>query len=155
MELYERLYRNFLANFITDLVPFVGSLGVRPVEMRRGMTVLEMPVSKCVQNHVSSAHAGALFTLMETAAGGVIVATFDVMRISVLVKTAAVEYFHPGLGTLTAKASLEDKAIQGVLEDIRKEGKSKPSVTAEVYDAEGLLVASASFTYSLKEMRKE
>jgi len=155
MELYDELYRNFLFNFITDLVPYVNHLGVKPLVMERGKVALEMPVAKAVRNHVSSAHAGALYTLLETVAGGVVVATFDIMRISVLVKSASIEYAYPGLGTLTAKASMEEERIRTVLDEIRREGKSKPVVRAEAHDGEGRLVAAASFVYSLKEMRKE
>lgn len=154
MELYEKLYQNFLFNFITDLVPYVNHLGVKPGVMRRGFVSLEMPVTKQVQNHVSTAHAGALYTLLETLAGGVVVSSFDIMNLSVLVKDASIEYFFPGLGTLSGEASMDDAAIKAAMDELAKEGKSKFKVRAEVKNEEGQPVAAATFNYALKRMAK-
>jgi uncharacterized protein (TIGR00369 family) len=151
-ELYAKLYRNFLFNIVTELVPFVKNMELRLVDLGRGRMSLEMPVKRAVQNHVNSAHAGALYTLMETVAGGVIVSAVDILKVSVLVKGATVEYHHPGLGTLTCKAAWSKEELEEIQTRLKGEGKATPVIQPEVFDEQGQLVAKSAFTYSLKAM---
>lgn len=151
-EVYAKLYRNFLFNITTELVPYVRNMDLKLQDLGRGRISLEMPVKREVQNHVNSAHAGALYTFMETVAGGVIVSAIDILKVSVLVKGAAVEYHIPGLGTLTGKAAWSKEELKEIQTQLEKEGKAKPVIRPEVYDEQGQLVAKAEFTYSLKAM---
>ena len=46
MEDYNQLYKNFLFNIITEMVPYVKNLGVVPKTIEKGKIALEMEVGK-------------------------------------------------------------------------------------------------------------
>lgn len=152
MSVYSELYGNFVFNIITEMVPYVRNLGLQPVTIQPGKICLEMQVDRGIHNHVNTAHAGALYTFLETLAGGVLVASFDIVRISVLLKAASIEYLYPGLGRLTGEARLEEQTQTRILDELRDVGKSKPVITASLSDSSDRLIATGTFIYSLNRM---
>ncbi len=153
MEDYNQLYKNFLFNIITEMVPYVKNLEVVPKTIEKGKIALEMEVGKAHCNHVNSAHAGALFTFLETLAGGVLVSFSDIMSVSVLRKEGKAEYCTPGLGKLEGRASLTAEERSNALACLEADGKVKPVIRAEILNGKGEPVAAGTFTYSLKVMR--
>src|SRR4051812_41252431 len=67
-----------LAAELRKAVPFVRTLGLEYLEIGPDRAVLRLPDDAAHHNHVGGPHAGALFTLAESAAGAVVLAAlFD------------------------------------------------------------------------------
>ena len=67
-----------LAATMTASVPFAGTIGVRYLEVGPegadgARAVVALPDAPAVHNHVGGPHAGAMFTLGETASGAVVI----------------------------------------------------------------------------------
>eukprot|EP01041_Mallomonas_annulata_P024890 gene24889-biopygen17735 len=54
---------------MADTVPFARHTGVVLDEVGDGSAIVSLPASAEILNHVATVHAGALFTLAETASG--------------------------------------------------------------------------------------
>jgi acyl-coenzyme A thioesterase PaaI-like protein len=58
------------------LAPFVGTLGIEVIELDRDHALLRLPDQELARNHMGGPHAGAIFSLGETAAAQLMVANF-------------------------------------------------------------------------------
>src|SRR5260221_13949365 len=61
---------------MTQAVPFAGHLGLEITSVAGGEAVVRLPERAELTNHVGSQHAGALFTVAETASGAAFVGVF-------------------------------------------------------------------------------
>jgi len=61
-----------IRELMPNLVPFVKTLGLEYLELDAGRAVLRLADDPAFHNHVGGPHAGALFTLAESAAGAVV-----------------------------------------------------------------------------------
>src|SRR5450759_991219 len=68
---YERIKQQMM-----DTLPFVRLLGIQIDEIGAGTSRVSMPVDPKLNNHLGSHHAGALFTLAETASGAAMAGGF-------------------------------------------------------------------------------
>ena len=62
--------------FLTAAVPMVGTLGLEYVETTPQRAVLKFRDQPAYRNHVGGPHAGAMFTLAESASGAIVTAAF-------------------------------------------------------------------------------
>lgn len=87
-------------------VPFAKHTGVALLEIGAGTAVAQLEQSADSVNHIGSQHAGALFTLGETASGGAMSGAFAEMIMSIRPVAAAAEirYLKIAKGTVTARA---------------------------------------------------
>ena len=69
-----------IAKGMTQAVPFAGHLGLEITSIAEGEAVVRLPERPELTNHVGSQHAGALFTVAETASGAAFVAAFAERR---------------------------------------------------------------------------
>ena len=61
---------------LADAVPFARHAGVEITEIADGFAVAQLVQSQPLSNHLGSVHAGAIFTLGETASGAAMVGAF-------------------------------------------------------------------------------
>lgn len=92
-------------------VPFSAHLGVLITKVEMGAEITAeaaMPDRPEQQNHVGGPHAGAMWTLGETASGGVVMAAFApyLDRVVALPVTASIHFKKIARGEPTAKAHL-------------------------------------------------
>ena len=85
-----------IAQGMTQAVPFAGHLGLEITSISEGEAVVRLPERPELTNHVGSQHAGALFTLAETASGAAFVGAF--FSGSLLIETL---FSLDGLGLLS------------------------------------------------------
>jgi acyl-coenzyme A thioesterase PaaI-like protein len=88
-------------------VPFAIHVGIQLTTVNDGSaqaTLVEQPFTL---NHVATAHAGAMFSLAETASGAAMAGTFadEIFAIRPLVRTANISYKKVGRGDLIAHAT--------------------------------------------------
>ncbi|MEU6205614.1 DUF4442 domain-containing protein [Micromonospora musae] len=98
---------------MTEAVPFARTLGFEFVEIapeaEGGVrAVLRLPDTPDTHNHVGGPHAGAVFTLGETASGAVVLAAFGQLldRVVPLAVRAEIAYRKLALGPVRATARL-------------------------------------------------
>ncbi|WP_329106732.1 DUF4442 domain-containing protein [Micromonospora sp. NBC_01699] len=112
-----------IAAGMLEAVPFVRTLGVEFVEIAPdgadGVRVtVRLPDSPATHNHVGGPHAGALFTLGETASGAVVLTAFGALldRAVPLTVTADIAYRKLALGPVRATARLGRPATEVIAE---------------------------------------
>jgi uncharacterized protein (TIGR00369 family) len=100
------------------LVPFVKTLGIDYLELDAERAVLRLRDEPSFHNHVGGLHAGAMFTLAESASGAVVIASFEDLLATVtpLAASATIKYVRLAKGPVTAEAVLGRAA-----EDVRAE----------------------------------
>lgn len=99
-----------LAEGMLAAVPFARTLGIEFVAADDGgqVVTLRLPDAEQLHNHVGGPHAGALFTLADTASGAVVTAVFaaQLARAVPLVVRAEIGYRKLARGTVRATARL-------------------------------------------------
>ena len=115
-----------------QVVPFVGTSGLRYEEITSERVVVSIRNRRKVQNHIKSVHAAAMALLAETASGFVVGANLPDDRIP-LIKTLHVDYVRRSSGDLRAVATLTADDIAR----IRSEPKGEVTVPVTVTDATG------------------
>lgn len=93
---------------LPDVVPMVRTLGLEFVDLSQTDAVLRLPDQQPFHNHVGGPHAGAIFTLGESASGALVLANFgDALgRATPLATRADIRYLKLALGAVTAHATL-------------------------------------------------
>ncbi|MDT3399423.1 DUF4442 domain-containing protein [Streptomyces sp. B1866] len=99
-------------------VPMVRTLNLEFVETQAERAVLRMPDQVDFHNHVGGPHAGALFTLAESASGAVVLGAFGdyLSRAVPLTVRAEISYKKLAKGPVLATAELERPAAEVVAE---------------------------------------
>ena len=97
-----------LTQLLPNLVPFIGTVGLRIDEITPGHAVATLPSRPEVHNHMGTCHAGAVYTLGESASGGVVLSLFaDLLpNAFIALKTATVTHTRAAPGDVVATASL-------------------------------------------------
>ncbi len=89
------------------LVPFIRTLGISVDRIAPGEAAASLASRPEIHNHLGTLHAGAVYTLAETASGGVVLSIFgDLMArgLFVALKEARVVHHRAAPGDATAEA---------------------------------------------------
>ena len=146
-------------------VPSVGELLLATVPMARTMgiefgdvtperAVARLPDQPALHNHVAGPHAGALFTLGESASGAVVLAAFgDLLGRAVpLAVRAGIDYRKLARGAMTATAVLGRPAAEDTAElDAGRRPEFTVAVTIE--SADGTVTTEMTVTWTLRPNR--
>ncbi|HEY6549565.1 MAG TPA: DUF4442 domain-containing protein [Solirubrobacterales bacterium] len=133
-----------IAKGMTHAVPFAGHLGLEITHVAEGEALVLLPESHELTNHVGSQHAGALFTVAETASGAAFVGAFAERMgdVTPLARNAEISYEKIAKGPIEASAKLGvDPAA--ALATLDAEGKVVFPCEVELNDADGQRVATA------------
>src|SRR4051812_47314483 len=136
---------DLIAKGMSQAVPFVGHLGLEITEISEGEATAVMPERPELLNHVGSQHAGALFTLAETASGAAFVGAFAerMGELTPLARSAEIAYEKIASGEITAKGKLGIPAAKAH-ETLDAEGKVEFPCEVTLTDKDGQRVASAT-----------
>lgn len=133
-----------IAKGMTHAVPFAGHLGLEITHVAEGEALVVLPEGHELTNHVGSQHAGALFTVAETASGAAFVGAFAerMGEVTPLARSAEISYEKLAKGPIEASAKLGvDPAA--ALATLDAEGKVVFPCEVELNDADGQRVATA------------
>lgn len=99
-------------------VPMARTLGLEFLETSTERAVVRLPDQPDYHNHVGGPHAGAMFTLAESASGAMVLAAFgdQLQRAVPLAVKAEIDYKKLAMGTVTATATLGRPAADVVAE---------------------------------------
>jgi len=140
-----------IAQGMTQAVPFAGHLGLEITSVGEGEAVVRLPERLELTNHVGSQHAGALFTVAETASGAAFVGAFAerMGEVTPLARSAEISYKKIAKGPIDANAKLGVPAADA-LATLEAEGKVEFPCEVEMVDASGLLVATATVHWHVR-----
>jgi uncharacterized protein (TIGR00369 family) len=140
-----------IAKGMTMAIPFAGHLGVTVTSMAEGEAVALLPEREELKNHVGSQHAGALFTVAETASGAAFVGAFAerMGEITPLARSADINYEKIAKGPIEASATLgtpKDEALA----TLDRDGKVEFLCEVVLSDGDGAQVASATVRWHVR-----
>ncbi|WP_017539839.1 MULTISPECIES: DUF4442 domain-containing protein [Nocardiopsis] len=149
-ETAETIKAGFLAS-----VPFVRTLGLRFEELEPGRCVMRLPEEPAHHNHIGGPHAGAMFTLAESASGAIILSTFgdQLDRAVPLPTTATSTYEKIAMGEMTAEARL-GRPREEVVAELDAGGRPEFPVEVELRTADGTVTGHVTVVWTLKPDRK-
>jgi uncharacterized protein (TIGR00369 family) len=140
-----------IAQGMTQAVPFAGHLGLEITHVAAGESTVVMPDRPELRNHVGSQHAGALFTLAETASGAAFVGAFAERMgdVTPLAKSAEISYEKIAKGPITAHGKLGVRRDEA-LATLDGEGRVEFPCEVEMSDADGNRVAVATVHWHVR-----
>jgi uncharacterized protein (TIGR00369 family) len=140
-----------IAKGMTMAVPFAGHLNLEITSVSEGEAVVVLPERQELTNHVGSQHAGALFTVAETASGAAFVGAFAARMADVtpLARSAEISYDKIAKGPITATAVLGIGQTEA-LQKLDADGKVEFPCQIELTDASGTPVATATVRWHVR-----
>jgi acyl-coenzyme A thioesterase PaaI-like protein len=145
-----------IAAGLLDAVPFVRTLGfefeeIAPDGADGVRAVVRLPDSPATHNHLGGPHAGALFTLAETASGAVVLAAFGALldRAVPLAVRAEINYRKLALGPVRATARL-GRPVPEVVAEFDAGTRPEFPVLVEVATEDGVLTAEMTVVWTLR-----
>ena len=123
------------------------------MELSADRAVLRLPDRADVHNHVGGPHAGAMFTLGESATGAVVIGTFSDLldRFVPLAAGAQIRYRALAMGPVTAEAKLASSAEE-VRAALAADGKARFEVDVIIRDEAGTTTGEMSVTWALRPL---
>lgn len=134
------------SEFVVGL-PFVKRVGVRAED--GALYLDEVPE---LQNHVGTLHAGALFTLGESASGVAVAAIAGELGGVPVAKSATIDYKRPANGRVRAVGKLREPAA-AIAARAAAEGKAVFDVDVVLQDAAGTVVAQMTVAWHVRPPR--
>ena len=124
-------------------IPFVKHLGISYHDER----TLKLETSDTVQNHLQSIHAGAIYTLAETASGLCLQQIFPKLidKTFGMLRESSVKYKHPAHGVIYAQALLTEEEKQRFLSRLQRKGRATLTIEVTLYDEVQKVVMTGSF----------
>jgi uncharacterized protein (TIGR00369 family) len=140
-----------IAAGMSQAVPFAAHLGLEITSVGEGEAVVVLPERPHLTNHVGSQHAGALFTVAETASGAAFVGAFieRMAEVTPLARSAEISYEKIATGPIEATARLGTPPADA-LATLDAEGKVVFPCEIELTDSSGQRVATAKVDWHVR-----
>ena len=139
-------------------VPMMATLGLEFVDLSYDQAVLRLPDRPEYRNHIGGPHAGAMFTLGESASGALVLANFGELLADVtpLAVEATIRYRKVALGEVTANAVLGTPPDE-VLATLSAGQRPEFDVDVELSTSDGterLVTAEMTVRWTLRPNRR-
>ena len=144
-----------IRTLMPELVPFVKTLGLEYLELGEGRAVLRLADDAAFHNHVAGPHAGAIFTLAESASGAVVIGSFEDLlpTVTPLAASATIAYTKLQKGPVTAEALLGRPAAE-VRAELDETGKTVQfPVEVTMRDSDGTETSRMTISWALRPNR--
>ncbi|MFE2991654.1 DUF4442 domain-containing protein [Streptomyces sp. NPDC059262] len=140
-----------IGEMLAATVPMARTLNLEFLETTPEKAVVALPDQSEYHNHVGGPHAGAMFTLGESASGAIVLAAFgdQLSRAVPLAVRADIAYKKLAMGPVTATATLGRPAADVVAELDAGERPEFP-VTVEIQRADGAVTGVMSVVWTLR-----
>jgi uncharacterized protein (TIGR00369 family) len=134
-----------------EAVPFARYLGIELLEVGDGFATAQLDQRPNLSNHIGTMHAGALFTLAETASGAAMAGAFAdlIGSIRPVASDARIAFLKLAKGKLTCTARTVDPA-DALRRRLRDEGKVVFDVLVDVFRESGQRVATLTVTWHVR-----
>ncbi len=136
---------------LSQAVPLVRTLGLEYLELSAERALLRLPDRTDLHNHVGGPHAGAMFTLGESATGAVVIGSFaDLLgQFTPLAAGAQIRYRALAMGPVTAEATLARPAGE-IRAELAEAGKVRFDVDAVIRDEAGTTTGEMTVSWALR-----
>ena len=138
---------------LASLVPFVDTVGLVITEVGPGTATATLASRRAVHNHIGTVHAGALYTVGESATGAVVLGLFgDLLPgLFIALKSASVAHLKARPGDLVASARLvgDPRELRAAYE---QSGKADFDVEVS-FSVEGTEVATVTYRWAVRQPR--
>ncbi|MHC0434204.1 DUF4442 domain-containing protein [Streptomyces sp. O3] len=143
-----------IGEMLAATVPMARTLNLEFVETAPERAVLRLPDQPDYHNHVGGPHAGAMFTLGESASGAIVLAAFgaQLSRAVPLAVSADIAYKKLAMGPVTATATLGRPAADVVAELDAGQRPEFP-VAIAIEDEAGTVTGEMTVLWTLKPNR--
>jgi len=135
---------------VLDEIAYVAWHDIRIIEESVGKVAVSLPARDDLLNYMGTGHAGAIFTLAETAAGVAADSIAQTLGAFILLHQATVKYTRRAQGELTATGKAIDATLENARAAFAQNGRADLSIGAVVHDAEGEPVFEGTFDYALR-----
>jgi uncharacterized protein (TIGR00369 family) len=132
-------------------VPMARTLNLEFVETTSERAVVRMPDQADYHNHVGGPHAGAMFTLAESASGAIVIAAFgdQMSRAVPLAVKAEIGYKKLAMGVVTATATL-GRPVADVVAELDAGKRPEFPVAIEIRRADGAVTGAMTVVWTLR-----
>ena len=140
-----------IGEMLAATVPMARTLNLEFLETTPEKAVVALPDQSEYHNHVGGPHAGAMFTLGETASGTVVLAAFgeQLARAVPLAVSAEIAYRKLAMGVVTATAVLGRPAAD-VVAELDAGGRPEFPVTIEIRRGDGAVTGEMTVVWTLR-----
>ncbi|WP_405017497.1 DUF4442 domain-containing protein [Kitasatospora sp. NBC_00070] len=140
-----------IGQLLDSTVPMAHTLNLEYLETSPERAVLQLPDQPAYHNHVGGPHAGAMFTLAESASGCIVLAAFgdQLHRAVPLAVKAEIAYKKLAKGVVTATATL-DRPAADVVAELDKGERPEFTVTVDITRADGDVTGVMTITWTLR-----
>jgi acyl-coenzyme A thioesterase PaaI-like protein len=137
-------------------VPFVRTLGLEAVDLSSERAVLRLPDRESQRNHVGGPHAGAMFSLGESATGALVLMNFaDTLDRAVpLAVSATISYLKLALGPVTATATLA-RPPAAVRAELDAGERPEFEIVVELTTEDGTVTGEMTVLWTLRPHRRD
>ncbi|MEG1323274.1 MAG: YiiD C-terminal domain-containing protein [Janthinobacterium sp.] len=146
---YDRIKQQMM-----DTLPFVRLLGISIDDIGAGTSKVSMPDDPKLHNHLGTQHAGALFTLAETASGAAMAGGFAelILGLRPVAKSSRIEYQKVARGATRAEGRVPGD-LAALKAQLAQDGKVAFPVAVDIFDSEGTLAAQVTVDWYLSQKR--
>lgn len=140
-----------IGEMLAATVPMVKTLNLEYLETTPQRAVLRLPDQPEYHNHVGGPHAGAMFTLAESASGAIVLAAFgdQLGRAVPLPVTAQTAFKKIARGVVTATATL-GRPIADVVAELDEGKRPEFPVTVAVTREDGAVTSEMTVVWTLR-----
>lgn len=140
-----------IGEMLAATVPMVRTLNLEYAETTPERAVLRLPDDPDYRNHVGGPHAGAIFTLGESASGAIVLAAFgdQLSRAVPLPVTADIAFKKIATGSVTATATL-GRPIADVLAELDEGKRPEFPVAVAVTREDGAVTTEMTVVWTLR-----
>ncbi len=139
-------------------VPMVGTLGLTFDELTYDRAVMVLQSTPPYHNHIGGPHAGAMFTLAESASGALIFANFGDIPdvVTPLAVEATIRYLKVAMGPVTAVATMLTSRDE-IMDVVSQGQRPEFTINIELSTGEGadrLITGQMTVLWTLRLVRK-
>ncbi|MFI1682922.1 DUF4442 domain-containing protein [Streptomyces sp. NPDC020607] len=140
-----------IGEMLAATVPMARTLNLEFRETSPDRAVVALPDQSDYHNHVGGPHAGAMFTLGESASGAIVLAAFgaELSRAVPLAVSAEIAYKKLAMGPVTATATLGRPAADVIAELDAGERPEFP-VAIEIRREDGAVTGEMTVVWTLR-----
>ncbi|MGW1883813.1 DUF4442 domain-containing protein [Streptomyces sp. NPDC001970] len=140
-----------VGEMLAATVPMARTLNLEFVETTAERAVVRMPDQPDYHNHVGGPHAGAMFTLAESASGAIVLAAFgdQLNRAVPLAVKAEIGYKKLAMGVVTATATL-GRPVAEVVAELDEGHRPEFPVDIAITRADGAVTGEMTVVWTLR-----
>ncbi|MGC5534175.1 DUF4442 domain-containing protein [Streptomyces sp. SR-10] len=140
-----------VGEMLVATVPMARTLNLDFLETTPERAVVRLPDQPDYHNHLGGPHAGAMFTLAESASGAIVIAAFgdQISRAVPLAVKAEIGYKKLAKGEVTATATL-GRPIADVVAELDAGQRPEFPVAIEIRRADGAVTGEMTVVWTLR-----